>query len=395
MTARRRTNAVAAFVAPSCLVAMVFAGSTVVTPLYVVYRQAFGFSPLTLTLVYAVYVVGNLLALLLFGRLSDQLGRRRVAFAGIGLACVSALLFLFAAGTAWLFWARMVSGLAVGIGSGTGTAWLADLDRDDKSRAAVIATSANFVGLALGAMLGGGLAQYAPRPLQLVFGVYLLALLVVGMLLRASPETVAARHRLREVSLRPRLGVPAGVRKRFVAPAATAFAAFALFGFYFALVPSLLAEGLRRPDHALAGAVVCELSIAAAGCVVMTRRLQSRKAMLAGLILLLPSVALLVCARELQSMGILLTGTALSGVAGALGYRGSLQVIHLIAPADRRAELVSSYLIVCFLGNSVPVIGVGLLSSRLDPASAMMIFAATVAVFAVAGLAAALRDRTA
>ena len=54
-------------------------GSTLLTPLYVIYRQKFGFSGVTLTLIYAAYVVGNLGALLLFGRVSDQVGRRRAA----------------------------------------------------------------------------------------------------------------------------------------------------------------------------------------------------------------------------------------------------------------------------------------------------------------------------
>src|SRR4051794_23187368 len=50
------------------MIAVTFMGSTLVTPLYVLYRQAFGFSAITLTLVYAAYVVGNLGGLLFLGR---------------------------------------------------------------------------------------------------------------------------------------------------------------------------------------------------------------------------------------------------------------------------------------------------------------------------------------
>jgi MFS family permease len=49
--------------------------------------QEFGFSEITLTPIYAVHVV----ALLLFGRLSDQLGRKRVTLPALGLAASSAL----------------------------------------------------------------------------------------------------------------------------------------------------------------------------------------------------------------------------------------------------------------------------------------------------------------
>ena len=53
----------------------------------------------------------------------------------------------------------------------------------------------------------------------------------------------------------------------------------------------------------------------------------------------------------------------LGGVALALGYRGSLQVVNRIAPDDRRAEVVSGFLLACFVGDSVPVVGVGVLDS--------------------------------
>jgi MFS family permease len=58
--------------------AVMFVGATLPTPLYTLYRHVFGFGGVTLTLIYAVYVLGNLSALLVFGRLSDQIGRRTV-----------------------------------------------------------------------------------------------------------------------------------------------------------------------------------------------------------------------------------------------------------------------------------------------------------------------------
>ena len=84
-----------------------------------------------------------------------------------------------------------------------------------------------------------------------------------------------------------------------------------------------------------------------------------------------------------RSMPLLLLAAALCGVAGGLGYRGSLEVINRIAPADQRSEVVSSYLIALFAGNSVPVIGVGVISTYADAITASLIFAAMIAIFAV------------
>jgi MFS family permease len=148
----------AAIVAVAAMIAVLFAGSTVLTPLYVIYKQQFGFSQIVLTLIYAAYVVGNLAALLLFGRVSDEIGRRRTVVPAMAVAILSALVFLFAEGTVALYIGRILSGFGIGVGAGTGTAWLAELIGDeDKSRASTIATGANFVGLAFGALMTGSL----------------------------------------------------------------------------------------------------------------------------------------------------------------------------------------------------------------------------------------------
>src|SRR5262245_3924110 len=132
-------------------IALMFMGSSLLTPLYGLYGEAFGFSQVTLTLVYASYVLGNLGALFLFGRLSDQIGRKRVSLLAIGAAGIATLLFLFARATAWLFVARAMSGLAIGLASGAATAWVAELIAgEDKQRASIVAASANFGGSAIG-----------------------------------------------------------------------------------------------------------------------------------------------------------------------------------------------------------------------------------------------------
>ena len=84
----------------SAAIAVMFMGSTIVTPLYVLYQRDFGFSDVTLTFVYAAYVIGNLCALLFLGRLSDLIGRRRTTLPAMAAAVVSTVLFLAADSTA-------------------------------------------------------------------------------------------------------------------------------------------------------------------------------------------------------------------------------------------------------------------------------------------------------
>src|SRR4051812_31803550 len=78
-TAARRTlpPAVAYALAGAIIGLALFASGTP-SPIYGIYRELWGFSPLVLTLVYATYAFGVLAALLLAGRLSDDVGRRPV-----------------------------------------------------------------------------------------------------------------------------------------------------------------------------------------------------------------------------------------------------------------------------------------------------------------------------
>ena len=385
---RAELSKAGAIAAVAALIGVLFAGSTVLTPLYIIYKQAFGFSQITLTLIYSVYVIGNLCGLLLFGRLSDQVGRRPTAAIGMALAIIGTLVFLFARGTGALYLGRILSGLAVSIGAGTGTAWLAELiDDESKSRATVIATSANFIGLGVAAAIAGVLAEYLPWPLHLPFIVYLVILFAVGVLLLLVPETVTQpRPSLKDLSIQPRASVPSEIRAQFVAPAVTGFGSLALVGFYAALAPSLLANQLHVTNHAVAGAIFLELAVVVAGAIVVTRSLSSRSTMLLALALMPPSVALIVAAQLFASMTMLIIATAVCAVTAGLGYRGSLQVTNQIAPQDRRAEIVSSYLICGFAGNALPVIGVGVISTVAGAITASLAFAATIVIFALLAL---------
>jgi MFS family permease len=359
-----------------------FVGPMLPTPLYPLYRASLGFGNLTLTSIYAVYVLGNLIALLGFGRLSDQIGRRLVTLSAVGIGLASTTAFILADGTILLFVARILSGFATGLASGTAAAWLAELQPErNRAVAAVATTVANFIGLAAGSVLAGTLAALAPWPLRLCYIVYFLTLLAVGAAVLYPRETVEnGVRRLADLSLRPRLGVPAGIRLQFASPAAAGFATFALIGFYAALIPSVLGESLREASPLVAGTVVFGLFLVAAVTTALTGKLGSRTAMLCGLALLLPSLALLMGAELMRSMALLAVAAVVGGVASAFGYRGGLEVINSIAPADRRAEVVSSYLIAVYAGNALPVISIGLLSTVAAATSAHLAFATVIAI---------------
>jgi hypothetical protein len=229
-------------------------------------------------------------------------------------------------------------------------------------------------------------AESASAPLRLCYFAYLVLLCAAAGAILVPRETIAAPKPFGEISLRPRIGVPHGIRLQFVSPAVTGFATFSLIGFYSALIPSLLGESLHQFSPLIAGAIVCELFLVATVVILTSGRLASQTATLGALLLLPPSVWILVGAELAHSLTILVFAAALGGLAGGLGYRGSLEVINRIAPADRRSEVVSSYMIALFAGNSLPVIGIGLLSATTTSLSAHVTFAAVLTILAAIAL---------
>src|ERR1044072_3787643 len=72
----------------------VLAASTVPTPLYAIYQARDGFSTFLITVIFAAYAVGVVLALFFAGHVSDWFGRRRTLIAALLVSLVSAALFL-------------------------------------------------------------------------------------------------------------------------------------------------------------------------------------------------------------------------------------------------------------------------------------------------------------
>ncbi|MCC3772793.1 MFS transporter, partial [Streptomyces sp. UNOC14_S4] len=173
---------------------LLLTGTNIPTPLYRGFQEKFGFSPLTVTLVFAVYVAALVPSLLLCGPLSDAVGRRAVLVPAVVVAALGSMAFALATDVGWLFGARLLQGLAVGAASGALTAALNETEpAGDRRRAALVSTVASVGGLGTGPLLGGILAQYAPFPSTLPFVVEVVllvpALVAVLLLPTTRPAT--------------------------------------------------------------------------------------------------------------------------------------------------------------------------------------------------------------
>ena len=350
-----------AYLLLACVFTYGMLGTTLPTPLYVLYQEQYQFSSILITVIFAFYPLGVLAALLVFGRVSDHFGRRPVLVAALLLACASTLLFVVAQNVAMLLAGRFLSGLGAGLLTGTATAGLTELEpTGSQQRAARVATAATMGGLGLGPLIAGLFAQLAPAPTRLVFVVYLLFLVVALLSVGVLPETVKAPDHV--LDLRPRVAVPPATRSIFMEAAVTVVCVFALLGLFSALAPSFLSSTLHEPNLIVAGVVVFLLFGTASVAQTVLHTLTTHTARLAGRSLLLLALALIELGLSLSSLALFLVGTVIGGLGIGLAFMGSLAAINQAAPPEQRAALVSAFYVAAYGGVSVPVVGVGLLA---------------------------------
>ena len=383
----------AAFWLVATALAVTMLGTTLPTPLYVLYEQQFGLATLMGTVIFAVYATGVLAALLVLGRASDEFGRKRMLLVGLAFAALSAVSFLLAHGVALLIVGRVLSGLAAGIFTGTATAALVDLaGAGHGRRATMVATGSNMGGLGLGALLAGILAQFAPLPLRLTYWVDLGLILLAIVAVSVVPDAVAvpAHPRLR---LRPP-SVPPSVRPAFLRVAIAGFAGFSVLGLFTAVTPSFLLDLLHEPSHALSGGLVFVLFAASAlGQIALARPL-GRHAMAAGCGALITGMGLLAVGLAATSLPFVVAAAIVAGLGQGLCMRAGLEAITTQAPAQHRAGIASAFFIVMYIAIALPVVGEGLAATRLGPRTTGIAFTVAVATIAGVALATLIRGRS-
>jgi MFS family permease len=340
---------------------VLMAGANLATPLYAVYAERFHFSPLVLTAIFATYAIVLVPALVLFGRLSDRFGRRPVVVGGLATACVGLALFAAAQGAAWLFAARAVQGLAVGMISGAATAALVELDPErSRRRAALGAGLAQAGGSALGPLAAGLLAEWAPDPLRLCYLVTLgLTLVAAAFVLRLPERRDGEREPWRPQWPR----VPAEIRRSFFRVGLTAGTVWAAMALFLSIVPSYGELLLSTKNLAVVGTIAALGLLASFAAQALIKRIEGshRRDQAVGCILLALGLGGVVAAAPSKSIALLVVGSVLAGVGHGIAFLTAQQELNELAPAERRGEVTAAFIACIYFLVASFVVAAGLL----------------------------------
>ncbi|MBB2893605.1 MFS transporter [Flexivirga oryzae] len=359
------------------------------TPLYGMYAARWGFTPATLTVIFAVYAVALLATLLVTGSLSDAVGRRPVILAALALQSLSMVAFLVADGLGWLFVARIGQGVATGLVTAAVAAALIDHQPANRPGLGPLLNAVTpMLGLAFGSLVAGALVQYAPHPLRLVYALMLAGFVLLAVAMLRVPESVAER---RPVDLHPRIGVAPETRAMFWVALPCIVACWALGGLFLSLGPSLIRQLGHSTNHLLGGATAFALCAAGALAGVLVRGWTSHRAMLTGCALLVAGLVIAVTAITTAHVVLLLVGSVVAGAGFGAAFLGAFRTLVVAADPARRGELIAALYVVAYLAFSLPAVVAGLLTTRVGLRATSVGYAVVVAMLAACSIAAAAR----
>jgi MFS family permease len=390
--ARRTLSPRLAFALVAGIIGLALFASGTPSPLYSTYRELWGFSPVVLTLVYATYAFGVLAALIVAGRVSDEVGRRPVLLGALSTLMGATVVFMVADSVVWLFVARAIQGLATGLALGAASAAMLDLHpRRDPSGVGLTNGVVSAGGMGLGVLVSATFVELLPAPRVLPYVVLfvLFAIALAGVV--RMPEPVEERSRLRLTPQRP--SVPPVVRRPFALAALAVISSWSVGGLFLSLGPQLTATLLHTSDHLVAGASVFVLAGSGAAAQVLFGRTAPWRAATLGSIALATGLLLIVLAASTDSSAVYLTGAVIGGAGFGVAFLGALRALSAAIPPAHRAEVMSAFYVVAYAALSLPAILAGVVVTPLGLEPTFELFGSVIAGLALVVAAEAWRTR--
>ncbi len=364
------------------------------------YRARLGLSAPVVEAMFAMYAIGLVPGLLAGGSLSDRIGRRPVVlFALITSVIGSGVLIAGTHGTGWLFAGRLIVGLGSGSAFSAGAAWIKELsappyDSPAPGAGARRASGSMTLGFALGPLVAGALAQWAPLPTALPYLPQMAGAAGALALAARTPETVHTGPRGAGAARRWRLRLHGARDPRFVRvvlPLAPWVFISCSVGFVY--VPGLVARHASGIPVAFAAAAALAAAAGGVASQPLARRLAGRdhprrpRLLVTGLAVVtggLLAEAAITAASTLGPWQPVLALLASAGLGCSYGLTlvfGLTEVARLARPQDL-AGLTGVFQVACYTGFAAPIV-LSLLQAAISP-PALLLGAAALAALTLA-----------
>ena len=362
--------------------------TALISPLYPLYKAQWGLMASDISVIYVVYMAGALTALLFLGQLSDRIGFRRVMQLSLLLVFLGTGITAVAWDTLSLNLARFVVGLASSLMTTSASVGLRQLATGaHPNRAASMSGVLIAFGFGLGPLLGGVIGQWLPYPLHTAY-LPTLVLSALGIwalqrldLPQAGVVTGAGAQKRRWL---PRLVWPE--RERSLAFALTctcAFLAFGVFGLYASMSPLFLEQMVGWQGPFVSGISIALILFLSSAAQLVSRRLPVHWCGLLGLMALALCCALLLLNLQLASVWLLIIGLLATAAGHGMALLSGINMVSRLTRENNHSGLLSSYLVVGYIGSMLPILGIGWVADHWGLPLAVTLFCSGVIVLAL------------
>lgn len=359
-------------------------GSSAPIPLYPIYRAELGLDTFTMTLIFVVYVVAVLGALLSSGKVVSRLDSpHRLLAPALMVVSAGALIMSQAHSLAWLLAGRMLAGLGTGCATVAANAALVELaPRNDVRHAALVSTLSFGVGSAVGPFLSGAALQLdlwpAVLPFVLIAAVALVSAWSSVQCLRSPAMRAGTRHaeNAGDGAAAQAQGVAAVQWLAFALCAGTVLATWAFGSTLMALGPYFGHVLLGIDNYAVTGYVTALFTMSGTTSQWLHRRTPARRAYLRGTAIIALGTMLMIAAILLGMPTPAAASLILVSVGHGAAFGAAAGLVNQLAPPDQRSRLVSWFYVAGYVGNLVPML-LGAVTDRFGAMTAAMGFLVT------------------
>lgn len=321
-------------------------------PLYKVYAHTAGYSNGFIAVAFSAYIVGLLPVLIMFGGISDRIGRKPVMLLSLLIAFFANVFMILEPSMLMLVKVRVLQGVAVALSLGAATAYLTELLKNP-TRSANIAGFVITVGLGCGSLLTSIALVYEFSIIPVSYFGISIAILICSLMMSFMPATS---------------GIPS--KKIFRLPYLSAHTITYCFSIFFAwsltgIIIATLPGELERIHYSnWTGLLVLFAICVGAICQPLSRKINPAASMAIGYTLLISAFTLMLAGVKFSSLGIILIAAACSG-ASSFGfiYLGGLSAV-VQSSGPEKARAVSGYFLFAYLGLGLPCIFTGYVAEK-------------------------------
>jgi MFS family permease len=346
------------------------------------------------TAIFSVYPLVLVVMLIIFGNVSDVIGRRRAILLGLGFLFAGTVAFAVAPSVALVFGGRVLQGIGVGLVIGSAGAALVDYNPYGDRVPGPLNSATQSAGMTFALLIGSLLVQFAPDPLHLSYWVLAAALLagwvLASFLPRHNSDAVEVHGRWRPQGLR----VPHGLGRVYAVASVSVCTGFGV-GAVFLSMGADVAQGVLHSDNVVVnGMTLCFSTALVTLGAWIASRVGTRRSIAAGAVLAILALTALVGAALSHALPLFVVACACTGPGVGLVMAGGVGLASTSAQPRHRAQLISAVFLVGYTVQGGVGLAGGAIASTGGLTTAIIWVAIIMSVFSVTAMILALTTRS-